>query len=91
MSPFEYEHPKLEANICGGGMIAEMRTTCRGRASILGLRQARAQASGFLALGRFPRCRPEGYVSRALETLSVGTSHSFREVHIYLPSSDGLY
>jgi len=30
-------------------MFAELRKTCRGRASILGLQQVRAQASGFLA------------------------------------------
>src|SRR5205807_9355131 len=33
--------------------------------------------------GRFPRCRPEGHVSRALETLCVGTSYSFRDVCVY--------
>jgi hypothetical protein len=31
MSPFQYEYEKLGANVCGGGMNAELRTTCRGR------------------------------------------------------------
>jgi hypothetical protein len=35
-SPFQYGYTKLGASVCGGGMIAELRVTCRGRGFILG-------------------------------------------------------
>jgi len=28
MSPFQYEYAKLDANVCGGGIIAELLMTC---------------------------------------------------------------
>jgi hypothetical protein len=60
MSPFQYEYAKLGANVCGSGMNAELRMTCRGRTSILGPPQLCAQASGFLVLGHFLRRWPYG-------------------------------
>jgi len=56
MSPFQYEYAKLELNVCGSGMNAETRMTCRGRISILGPLQVCAQANG----------RPERFIFRAL-------------------------
>ena len=31
VSPFQYEYAKLDANVCGSGMNAELRMTCRSR------------------------------------------------------------
>jgi hypothetical protein len=42
--PFQYDYAQLEANVCSSGM-AELRMICRGRASILGLEQVRAQGA----------------------------------------------
>jgi len=53
MSPFKHEYAKLDANVCGSGMNAELRMTRRGRASILGPPQHCAQASAFRALDHF--------------------------------------
>ncbi|HTF23208.1 MAG TPA: hypothetical protein VK937_04735 [Candidatus Limnocylindria bacterium] len=47
MSPFKNEYLKLDAKVCGSGMNAELRTTCRGRASILGPRQLTHKQTGF--------------------------------------------
>src|SRR5438270_925123 len=47
MSPFKNEYAKLDAHVCGGGMNAELRMTCRGRASILGPRQLTHKQTGF--------------------------------------------
>jgi len=47
MRPFKNEYAKLAANVSGSGMNAELRTTCRGRASILGPRQLTHKQTGF--------------------------------------------
>jgi hypothetical protein len=78
MSPFQYEYAKLGANICGSGMNAELRMTCRGRASILGPPQLCTQASGFLVLGHFLRRWPYGRESGAMVICQIETSGSPR-------------
>jgi hypothetical protein len=68
MSPFQYEYAKLDANVCGSGMNAELRTTCRGRASILGPRQLTHKQTGFWHWVIFSRCRPCVRVTQAMVT-----------------------
>jgi hypothetical protein len=73
MSPFQYEYAKLELNVCGGGMNAETRMTCRGRISILGPLQVSAQANE----------SPERFIFRApgvrAESLHLKRATSNRE------------
>jgi len=60
MSPFKNEYAKLDAHVCGSGMNAELRMTCRGRASILGPRQLTHKQTGFwrCVISEMPALRP---------------------------------
>src|SRR6266550_7846978 len=57
MSPFKNAYAKLDANVCGSGINAELRMTCRGRPSILGPRQLTHKQTGFWHSG-MPALRP---------------------------------
>src|SRR6266550_5628072 len=70
VSPFKNECAKLDANVCGSGMNAELRRF-HFRAA-----PAYAQANGFLAMGHFLRCQPCGHVTQATVPSENGTSGS---------------